>query len=141
MVRYMRSGDKKYKTIGLIMEDEFTDYAKDITHSVAHSIMTRDDLRLVVVSGRQDNSTDPEDKMHLYKSVFNSIYRINSRCHFDGLLITFPNLMGGRGGGEFFGHIPKVYIASENEDELTVNYDNERGIRVYTIYFYLSTQK
>lgn len=127
MAQNIKSDDKKYKTIALILEDAFTDFAKDITHGVVHSIMTRKDLKLVIVAGRQDNSSDPDDRMHLYKNVFNSIYRINSMCRFDGLLIAFPNLVGGE--GKQFGDIPKVYIASEKDNEITVNYDNEMGIR------------
>ena len=70
--------DKEVKTIGLVMEDSFTDFAKDIAHSVAHTIVHRKDLKLIVVAGRQDNCTDPDNKMHRYKQVFNSIYSINS---------------------------------------------------------------
>lgn len=123
----MQNDDRKIKTIALILEDAFADFAKDVTHSVAHSIMGRKDIRLVVVAGRQDNSTDPGDRMHLYKEMYNSVYEINCKCRFDGLLIAFPNAVGSE--WEQYGDIPKVYIASEKENELTVNYDNEMGIR------------
>jgi DNA-binding LacI/PurR family transcriptional regulator len=123
----MKYDNKKFKTIGLILEDAFTDYTKDITHSVAHFIMNRKDLRLVVVSGRQDNATDPEDMMHQYKTMYNSVYSLHKKCPFDGILISFPDMPGV--SGKLFGDIPRVYIATENEDELTVNYDNESGIR------------
>ena len=81
-----KSGENRIKTIGLILEDAFTDYAKDIAHSVAHCVMNMKDMRLIVVAGRQDNSTDPNDKIHRYKQVFNSIYSMHSNCPFDGLL-------------------------------------------------------
>ena len=119
--------DKEVKTIGLVMEDSFTDFAKDIAHSVAHTIVHRKDLKLIVVAGRQDNCTDPNNKIHRYKQVFNSIYSINSTCKFDGLIFTFPNMMGVE--EDLFGDVPKVYIAADKENEITVNYDNEMGVR------------
>ncbi|MBR4760665.1 MAG: LacI family DNA-binding transcriptional regulator [Lachnospiraceae bacterium] len=119
--------EKQMTTIGLILEDAFTDYAKDIAHSVAHSIMGRKDLRLIMVAGRQDNGKDPADPVHRYRSMYNAIYSMNARIKFDGLLFTFPNMIGV--SEDLFGDIPKVYIAAEKEDELTVNYDNEMGIR------------
>ncbi|MBR6316196.1 MAG: LacI family DNA-binding transcriptional regulator, partial [Lachnospiraceae bacterium] len=123
----MIQDEKQVTTIGLILEDAFTDYAKDITHSVAHSIMAGKNLRLIMVAGRQDNGRDPADPVHRYRSMYNAIYRMNARVKFDGLLFTFPNLIGV--DGDLFGDIPKVYIAAEKENELTVNYDNEMGIR------------
>ncbi len=124
--------DKNYKTIGLLLEDSFTDYPKDVTHSVVHSVMNRKDIRLVMITGRQDDSTDSEDREHLYKQMYNSIYRINSLCHFDGLLVAIPNLFGREDlfarGKELFGNIPRVIISLEDPDEITVNYDNAMGI-------------
>ena len=86
--------NKNYKTIGLLLEDSFTDYPKDVTHSVVHSVMNRKDIRLVMITGRRDDSTDNGDSVHQYKRMYNSIYRINSKCHFDGLLIAIPNMLG-----------------------------------------------
>ena len=122
-----KSGENRIKTIGLILEDAFTDYAKDIAHSVAHCVMNMKDMRLIVVAGRQDNSTDPNDKIHRYKQVFNSIYSMHSNCPFDGLLFTFPNLIGVN--EKLFSDIPKVYIASDKNHTPAVNYDNEMGVR------------
>ncbi len=119
--------NKKVKTIGLILEDAFTDYAKDIAHSVVHSVQKRKDLRLIMIAGRQYNNGDHRDPEHLYRKMFNAIYGMNAMCRFDGLLFTFPNLLGVKEG--LFGDVPKVFIAAEKEDELTVNYDNEMGIR------------
>ena len=101
--------EKSYKTIGLILEDSFTDYAKDIAHSVSHTIMNMKDMRLIVVAGRQDNCTDPEDKMHRFKQLYNTIYSMHSKC--------------------LFKDIPKVYIASDKNHRPAVNYDNEMGVR------------
>lgn len=124
--------DRNYKTIGLLLEDSYTDYPKDVTHSVVHSVMNRKDIRLVMITGRQDDSTDSKDSAHLYRQIYNSIYRINSLCHFDGLLVAIPNLLGREEifsrGKDLFPNIPRVFIAFTDPDEITVNYDNEMGV-------------
>ena len=127
MEQKTNNSEKSYKTIGLILEDAFTDYAKDIAHSVSHTIMNMKDMRLIVVAGRQDNCTDPEDKMHRFKQLYNTIYSMHSKCPFDGLLFTFPNLIGVN--ENLFKDIPKVYIASDKDHKPAVNYDNEMGVR------------
>ena len=123
----MGSGNDKVKTIGLILEDAFTDFAHDIIHSISSMAAERKDLRLVVIAGRQDDSRDPYDMMHQYKIRYNLIYMMNEQYHFDGLLLTFPNLT--RMQRDIYQDIPKVYLATELADELTVNYDDEMGIR------------
>lgn len=124
--------DNNYKTIGLLLEESFTDYPKDVTHSVVHSVMNRKDIRLVMITGRQDDSTDSADSSHLYKRMYNSIYRINSLCHFDGLLVAIPNLPGReelfRRGKSLFENIPRVFITLDDTNEITVNYDNRMGV-------------
>ncbi len=120
------SGDK-VRTIGLILEDAFTDFAYDIIHSVSFLVKDRRDIRLVVIPGRQDDSRDPGDRMHRYKQRYNLIYRMNERYHFDGLLLTFPNLS--RMQKDIYEGIPKVYLATALRDKVTVNYDDEMGIR------------
>ena len=127
MDQKVKPGDNRMKTIGLILEDSFTDYAKDIAHSVAHTIMGIKDMRLIIVAGRQDNCDDPEDKMHRFKQIYNTIYSMHSKCPFDGLLFTFPNLIGVN--ENLFKDIPKVYIASDKDHTPAVNYDNEMGVR------------
>ena len=119
--------EKKIRTIGLVTEDAFTDFPKEILHSVVHSVMDRKDIRIVVITGRSDDSNDPDDKMHQYKNVYNEIYNINGMCPFDGLLFTVPIFSEAR--KKMFGDIPKVFIASDRKDETTVNYDDEMGIR------------
>ena len=80
------------KTIRLILEDAFTDFCSDIIHSVSFVVKDMKDIRLVVIPGRQDDSRDPNDRMHQYKIRHNLIYMMNEQFHFDGLLLTFPNL-------------------------------------------------
>ncbi len=47
------------KTIGLILEDAFTDFCSDIIHSVSFVVKDMKDIRLLVIPGRQDDSRDP----------------------------------------------------------------------------------
>lgn len=121
------NGNRRIKTIGLVLEDCFTDFAQDIIRSVSFAVQERKDLRLVIIAGRQDDSRDPYDMMHQYKIRYNLVYQMNEPYPFDGLLLTFPNLS--RMQRDYYKNIPKVYLATELEDELTVNYDDEMGIR------------
>ena len=123
----MKHSSDKTRTIGLILEDAFTDFAYDIIHSVSFVVKDLKNIRLVVIPGRQDDCTDPHDLMHQYKLRYNLIYRMNEHYHFDGLLLTFPNLS--RVQTDIYQGVPKVYLATELKDEVTVNYDDEMGIR------------
>jgi len=118
---------QKIRTIGLVLEDAFTDFAEDIIHSVCTVVKDRKDLRLAVIPGRQDDSRDPYDLMHQYKRRYNLIYMMNEAYPFDGLLLTFPNLS--RMQRDIYREIPKVYLATDLRDAVTVNYDDEMGIR------------
>ena len=123
----MRGSSNHIRTIGLILEDAFTDFAADIIHSVSLAVKNMKDVRLVVIPGRQDDSRDPYDMMHRYKIRYNQIYMMNEQYRFDGLLLTFPNLT--RMPKDIYQDIPKVYLATELPGEITVNYDDEMGIR------------
>ncbi|MCR4656366.1 MAG: substrate-binding domain-containing protein [Lachnospiraceae bacterium] len=123
----MKRTDKNVKTIGLIVEDAFRDFSMEIIHSVAHAISGKKNLRLIVVAGKQTDISDFDERIHNYTVSYNSIYYMNGMCRFDGVIMTFPNLIGMR--REIFEDIPRVFIAADVNDELLVNYDNEKGIR------------
>lgn len=123
----MKNSGDNIRTIGLILEDAFTDFAYGIIHSVSFVVKDLKNIRLVVIPGRQDDSADPEDLMHRYKLRHNLIYRMNERYHFDGLLLAFPNLS--RVQKDIYRGVPKVYLATTLRDEVSVNYDDEMGIR------------
>ncbi|MCR5702532.1 MAG: substrate-binding domain-containing protein [Lachnospiraceae bacterium] len=123
----MKQREEKVKYIGVVVEDVDTDFTKEILHSVAHAIAGYNNIRLVVIAGRHDDCEDPEDRLHRYKQVYNSIYDINGVCRFDGLLLTLPNI--DKELYEIFKDVPKVFIATTMENELTVNYNDEMGIR------------
>ena len=52
----MKNSDRRIRTIGLVLEDAFTDFASDIIHSVSLVVKNLKDIRLVVIPGRQDDS-------------------------------------------------------------------------------------
>ena len=123
------------KIIGLLLEDLFTDFAKDIIHSVTNAIGSRSDVMLVVISGKHDEKRDPNTQEYYYKMVYNSIYCLEEVCPFDGLILSLgstPDLRMADGVsvfGDRFKDVPKVYISSAVKNEISVNYDNETGIR------------
>ena len=125
----MKNGEKK-KTIGLVLEDVYSDFSKSIIHSVVHAMMNRKDLKLIVVPGRQDVdevTVLSEDIVHRYKRMYNLIYKINGNIHFDGLIFTLPNYRPFQ--DDIFGNVPKVFVATTLDKEVTVNYNDEMGIR------------
>ncbi|MCR5330405.1 MAG: LacI family transcriptional regulator [Lachnospiraceae bacterium] len=123
------------KIIGLLIEDLFTDYAKDIIHSIMNAIGNSSDIRLVVMAGKHDENPDLTGSEHCYKSIYNVIYRFEEVCHFDGLILALGSMSESNEVvwdgffGERFKHTPKVFISSSRDNEITVNYDNESGIR------------
>ncbi len=117
---------EKILTIGLIVEDVFSDYFKDIIHGVAHTLYERN-ARLVVVAGRQDDGKEPDDKQHLYKIVYNSIFKAEEKCGFDGIIVALPNLKDKKYEG--YEGIPKVFIGYYSDIETTVNYDDRVGMK------------
>ncbi|MCR5234743.1 MAG: LacI family transcriptional regulator [Lachnospiraceae bacterium] len=115
------------KTIGLLIEDVFFDFSKEIIHSVSYAIYNRDDIDLVVIAGRQDIDTDSnDDNQHLYKVVYNSIFLMEEKCRFDGLIVALPNMKDKK--FDMYPGVPKVFIACDDPDELTINYDDKLGI-------------
>ena len=119
------SGSKKI--IGLVIEDIFSDFSKEIIHSVVYAVGNRDDMQLIVVAGRQVGIGSGDDNRHYYRAVSNSIYSMVERCKFDGLIIALPNMKGIH--YEYYKDVPKVFIASDEKKELTVNYNDEMGLR------------
>ncbi|MBP5281255.1 MAG: GGDEF domain-containing protein [Lachnospiraceae bacterium] len=131
----MDVGKHEPKVIGLIMEDIFTDFAKEVIRGVENAAKELRDIRLIVLVGRQNEDTEQQDRHHRYKTVYNFIYRLEETSSFDGLILTLPNLNAierdsyGLDKIRNFERIPKVFIATTQTDDTKVNYDNESGIR------------
>lgn len=132
---YMRNNEKEVRYVGLIMEDIFSEFAKEIIHGISNSAKGKENLRLVLLVGRQNEKGNLEDKQFQYKTVYNTIYRLEEACRFDGLILTFPNTWPiekdafGLNRVSNLSLLPKVFIAANKPGEITVNYDNESGIR------------
>ncbi|MCR4807259.1 MAG: LacI family transcriptional regulator, partial [Lachnospiraceae bacterium] len=118
---------KEILTIGLITLEVFSEYTMEIIHSIYHAMRDKASMRLIVIPGRQDDYNDPNDRKQQYKIVYNSVFRIAEKCHFDGLIVALPNLRGRE--FKYYEGIPKVFIASDPEGEICVNYDSETGVR------------
>ena len=116
--------------IGVILEDISTDFSKELIKSIVNAIPAGKNVRLAVLPGKYDSIPS----LHSYHDVYNSMFALGEQCGFDGLIIH----LGGIGGddAEYYerllknlGDIPKVYIGLDRSDIVTVNYDNEMGIR------------
>ncbi len=123
----MKYYEDEQKNIGLIVEDVYADFNKEIVHSVAHAVVGRKDINLILLAGRHDESDDPSDRQHQYKLVYNTVFELESACRFDGLIFTLPNPT--KCGRLLESGIPRVFIATDAKGEICVNYDDEIGIR------------
>ena len=84
---------KKNKlTIGLIVEDVFTDFAKDIIQSVVQAIPNNKNTELVVIAGKFVDYNGHDDVQKQHKIVYNTIYRLEEICKFDGLLVALGSM-------------------------------------------------
>ena len=54
----MNHYEDEKKNIGLIVEDEYADFNKEIVHSVAHAVIGRKDINLILLAGRHDESEE-----------------------------------------------------------------------------------
>ena len=131
----MFSKRRRKTVIGLIIEDIYTDFSNDIIKSIKNAIPADSDIRLMVFGGRYDVEAGSGSRMSSYKTVYNSVFRLANICELDGLIVHLGNSCN-KGNdpirSEFFdvfGGIPKVFICADSEKQLTVNYDNETGIR------------
>ena len=129
------SNREKKLTIGLIVEDVFTEFAKDIIQSAVNSIPPNRDIEIVVIAGKFVDYDGPKDSQRRYKSVYNSIYRLEEICKFDGLIIALGSMAKIKRqiiNRRFFKSLidtPKVFLAAEIEGMVNINYDNEPGIK------------
>ena len=131
----MIKGYKEKKTIGLVLENTFTEFGEEFIQNVQSGIRQRNDLNLVVIAGRFDGTKDKNSRHHRYFNIYNTVYQLEKRCKFDGLIInlgSMENVNVERVKQRFrsqINHIPVVFAASDIVDYVSVNYDNESGIR------------
>ncbi len=131
----MIKGYKEKKTIGLVLENTFTEFGEEFIQNVQSGIRQRKDLNLVVIAGRFDGTKDKNSRHHRYFNIYNTVYQLEKLCKFDGLIInlgSMENVNVERVKQRFrsqINHIPVVFAASDIVDYVSVNYDNESGIR------------
>lgn len=127
--------ENSFKVIGLLIEDIFTDFARDIIEDAKKALNPYRNIRLVVIGGKFDDGMRTDDSINSYNAVYNTIFRLGSMCGLDGIIMHLGSLnkKDNRGVGtellKSFGDIPTVLISSELDGFTTVGYDNKAGIR------------
>ena len=122
-------------TIGLIIENVNTEFAKDVVNSIVSSVPKNKDIEIVVIAGKYVDIGHEDDMQSRYKNVYNSIYRLEELCKFDGLLVALGSMAKVKKQiiikrfVENLADVPKVFFVSELEGMVNVNYDNEPGIK------------
>ena len=132
----MRNIKKNEKIICMMLEDINSDFSRELVKSAANAIPPNKQIRLIVLPGKYDDGTDT-DYIHRYKAIYNKIFKFSELCEIDGFLIHLGNINErDKDKHDFyerflgrFRNVPKVLVASDLKDVVTVNYDNESGIR------------
>ena len=126
---------RKKRTIGLVLENTSTDYGAEFISNVQSGVRQRSDLDLVVIAGRYDGTKNKKPRHRSYYSIYNTVYQLEKKCRFDGLIIclgSMENVSAGRIKSRYkeqMKHTPIVFAASDIDDCVVVNYNNESGIR------------
>ncbi len=130
----MQSGRNHDIVIGMVLEDISTDFSKELIQSVLNAIPENKGIRLVVLAGKYDHG-DGSYIDRVYKTIYNTIFRLGELSELDGLIIHLGSVSSQRGDMiverqlEKYKSVPKIFIACNSPDLITVNYDNETGIR------------
>ncbi|MBQ5337983.1 MAG: LacI family DNA-binding transcriptional regulator [Oscillospiraceae bacterium] len=130
----MKDRNKNITVIGLVLEDIFADFSKELISNVRNAIPDHEHIRLVVLPGRYYNPEIPSE-IHDYNRIYNSVFEAGEICDFDGFIVHIGNLSTSRSHTideslvADFKKVPSVFIATNIENVTTVNYDNEAGIR------------
>ena len=128
----------KKKLVGFLAEDAFSDYAKEILLGLQNAIEAYPDIRLVVIAGRHNRTEDFDNNQYSYKTIYNSVYRLEEMCRLDGLILLagstsqFKEQQVAQNFLMNLNNVPKVYIGARVQGGVSVNYDNEPGIREMT---------
>lgn len=122
-------------TIGILVDDVFSDFAKDIIHSAINAVPLNREVKVVIIAGKYIYEGDPNAFDYPYKKIYNSICMLGELCNIDGLIISLgsidpheKDLFMKKYQTNYEG-IPKVLVAAELDGYVTVNYDNEMGVR------------
>ncbi|MBR4719047.1 MAG: LacI family DNA-binding transcriptional regulator [Lachnospiraceae bacterium] len=123
------------RIIGLIIDDEGSEYAKDLIKDAAEALPQDDSARLIVLAGKHYNPDDPDKNLQEYKRVYNMLHRLEETCAFDGLLVSygaFADVLmhaGEEGSDSHLLDIPMVFVGEGPKWGIICGCDNEIGIR------------
>ena len=126
---------KRKKTIGLVLENTSTDYGEEFISNVISGVRQRKGLNLVVIAGSYDGTKNKDPRHRRYYSIYNTVYQLEKRCKFDGLIIclgSMENVNADRIRSRYKEQMkdtPIVFAASDIDDCVVVNYNNETGIK------------
>ena len=123
------------KTIAVIAGNISNEFCRDLVEGIRNAIPPTGGINIAVLPGEVLIRGKRTENNWQYDAMFNGIYSLGYQCKPDGLIV-FGGSMGWivdeKDFKEFldsFGDIPKVVLTSTIEDQITVNYDNESGIK------------
>lgn len=131
----MMKSSKGKRTIGLVLENMFTDFGEEFIQNVQSGVRQHKDLNLVVISGRYDGLKDKDPRHHSYFTNYNSVYLLEKQCKFDGLIICLGSMENAKAEkilqrySTQIENKPIVFAASDIVNFSSVNYNNESGIK------------
>ena len=131
----MQNEMKKPKVIAMILEEIGSEFSRELIQNAVNAIPAGENVRLVALVGKYIDRVNDSESFRVYKTVYNSVFRLDELCQVDGMIIHLGSMSKRRkkviktGYSERFQSIPKVFIASDIEGETVINYDNESGIR------------
>ena len=123
------------RIIGLIIDDEGSEYAKDLLKDAAEALPQDDSARLIVLAGKHYDPDDPDRNLQEYKRVYNMLHKLERLCTFDGLLVSYGDFndvmmhSGDKGPGSSMMDIPMVFVGEGPSWGIICGCDNETGIR------------
>lgn len=127
--------ENKVKTIAVIAGNISNEFCRDIMESIRSAIPKGKDIHVMILPGEVLVNEESNVGVWQYDAMFNGIYSLANQCEPDGIIFALGS-MGWKVSAneihEFVGKykdIPKVLISSQDNDYVTVNYDNETGIR------------
>ena len=125
----------KDKTIAVIAGNIANEFCRDLVESIRNAIPPTGGINIAVLPGEVLIRGKRTENNWQYDAVFNGIYSLGYQCEIDGIIV-FGGSMGWivdeKDFKEFldsFKDIPKVVLTSSLEDQITINYDNESGIK------------
>ena len=123
------------KTIAVVAGNIANDFCRDLVESMKNSIPSDGSVNLMILPGEVLIMDEKKEARWQFDSVFNGIYNLAYQCEPDGIIFAMGS-MGWMASEsdlnlffERYKDIPKVLVSSEMQEYITVNYDNETGIK------------